>query len=132
MPFLRREDFLQAKDKSQEIEGSIMAESDKKIQDMQIIEETLHNILLQKQAFQMELSETISAIGEVKNSKDDLFKIIGQIMLKTSKCKILEELENKERILNLRIKSLEKQENTLNEKFSSIRDEIFKSSSPKK
>ena len=132
MPFLRREDFLQAKDKSQEIEGSIMAESDKKIQDMQIIEETLHNILLQKQAFQMELSETISAIGEVKNSKDDLFKIIGQIMLKTSKSKILEELENKERILNLRIKSLEKQENTLNEKFSSIRDEIFKSSSPKK
>ena len=132
MPFLRREDFLQAKDKSQEIEGSIMAESDKKIQDMQIIEETLHNILLQKQAFQMDLSETISAIGEVKNSKDDLFKIIGQIMLKTSKSKILEELENKERILNLRIKSLEKQENTLNEKFSSIRDEIFKSSSPKK
>ena len=132
MPFLRWEDFLQAKDKSQEIEGSIMAESDKKIQDMQIIEETLHNILLQKQAFQMELSETISAIGEVKNSKDDLFKIIGQIMLKTSKSKILEELENKERILNLRIKSLEKQENTLNEKFSSIRDEIFKSSSPKK
>ena len=132
MPFLRREDFLQAKDKSQEIEGSIMAESDKKIPDMQIIEETLHNILLQKQAFQMDLSETISAIGEVKNSKDDLFKIIGQIMLKTSKSKILEELENKERILNLRIKSLEKQENTLNEKFSSIREEIFKSSSPKK
>src|SRR3989338_11189993 len=132
MPFLRWEDFLQAKDKSQEIEGSIMAESDKKIPDMQIIEETLHNILLQKQAFQMELSETISAIGEVKNSKDDLFKIIGQIMLKTSKSKILEELENKERILNLRIKSLEKQENTLNEKFSSIREEIFKSSSPKK
>jgi prefoldin beta subunit len=96
----------------------------KKIQEIQILEQNLHNLLLQKQAFQMELSETQAAKKEIITS-EDVFKVIGQLMLRAEKEKVKEELSNKEKLLDLRIKSIEKQENSLAEKLDSLRKEIF-------
>lgn len=96
-----------------------------KIQELQMLEQSLQNTLMQKQAFQMELSETKAALGELKNSGDEVFKIIGQLMIKSEKSKITDDLENKEKILNLRISTLEKQENSLTEKFEDLRKEIL-------
>jgi len=95
-----------------------------KIQEMQILEQNLHSLLLQKQAFQMEISETQAAQKEIKSS-EDVFKIIGQLMIKTEKEKVKEELLNKEKLLDLRIKSIEKQETSLAEKLESLRKEVF-------
>ena len=104
-------------------EGNENRES--KMQELQLLEQSLQNTLMQKQAFQMELSETQAALGELKNSGDDVFKIIGQLMIKSEKSKITSDLENKEKILNLRISTLEKQENSLTEKFEGLRKEIL-------
>jgi prefoldin beta subunit len=100
---------------------------EKKIQDMQILEQKLQNSILQKQAFQMELAETSSALREVEKSGDEVFKIIGQLMIKTEKEKIQEELLSKQKILELRIKTFEKQENSLAGQLDRLRDEITKS-----
>lgn len=91
------------------------------IQEMQILEQKLQNTIFQKQAFQMELAETDSAISELEKSKDEVFKIIGQLMIKSDKSKIKEELLDKKRFLELRVKSLEKQESSLNEQIEKIR-----------
>lgn len=96
-----------------------------KIQEMQFLEQNLQNSLLQKQAFQMELSETQSALREIEKAGDDIFKITGQLMIKTSKPKIKEELTNKEKMFKLRVESLEKQEASFLEKLDAIRDEIL-------
>lgn len=99
---------------------------DKKLQEMQILEQNLQNLLLQKQAFQMELSETTTALKEIEKSSDEVFKIIGQLMIKTEKKKIKDELLNKEKILDLRIKSFEKQEDYLSAQLDKLREEIMK------
>jgi len=96
-----------------------------KIQELQMLEQGLQNTLMQKQAFQMELSEAQAALKELKNSGDEVFKIIGQLMIKSEKSKISEDLENKEKILKLRISTLEKQEISLTEKFEALRKEII-------
>lgn len=103
-----------------------MKNTDKKIQEMQILEQNLQNLLLQKQAFQMELSETQSALKEIENSGEEVFKIIGQLMIKTDKSKIKQELLNKEKILNLRTKTIEKQETSLTEQLDKLREEVMK------
>ncbi|MEI7463702.1 MAG: prefoldin subunit [Candidatus Taylorbacteria bacterium] len=95
-----------------------------KIQEMQILEKRLQNTILQKQAFQMELGETNAALEELEKSGEEVFKIIGQLMIKSEKSKIKEELLNKQKILELRIKSLEKQENILSEQLGRIQEEI--------
>jgi prefoldin beta subunit len=99
---------------------------EKKLEEMQIIEQKLQNSIFQKQAFQIELAETNSALKEIEKTEDEIFKIIGQLMIKTEKPKILEELLNKQKILELRIKSLEKQENSLREQLEKIRNDLIK------
>ena len=97
---------------------------DKKIQEMSILEQNLQNLLFQKQAFELELDETISAMKEIETSGDEVFKIIGQLMIKTEKSKIKKEIKEKQKILDMRINSFEKQEGYLREKIDKIREEL--------
>lgn len=104
----------------------MISEKENKIQEIQFLEQALQNVFLQKQAFQMELSETLSALEELENSEEEVFKIVGQIMIKTEKSKIKNELLDKKKILELRIKSFEKQEKSLSEKMENIRKSFLK------
>ncbi len=98
-----------------------------KIQEMQFLEQNFQNLVLQKQAFQMELSETNSALKELEKAGEDVFKIIGQLMIKADKSKTKKELENKKKTLDLRVKAIEKQETTLADRLEKLREEVAKS-----
>lgn len=102
-----------------------MEEQNQKIQQMQFLEQNLQSILMQKQAFQMELSESVSALKEIEKSSEDVYKVIGQLMIKVSKDKIKEELKNKEKLLETRMNALTKQEETLTEQANKLREEII-------
>lgn len=105
----------------------ISKEVQEKIQELQIFEQNLQQFLIQKQAFQLELSETSSALAELENTKDDVYKIVGNIMIKSGKSEIQKELKEKKDIIDLRLKSLDKQESSLREKTDKLREEVMKS-----
>ena len=102
-----------------------MKEKENKIQEMQFLEHNLQNLLLQKQAFQMELTETQSAIKEIDNSGEEVFKIVGQLMIKSDKSTIKKELSEKEKMLEIRMKTLETQEKSFSEKVEGLRKQIL-------
>ena len=104
----------------------ISKELQEKIQHLQILEQNLQNLLMQKQAFQFELNETENALNEVKKTKEDVFKLVGSIMLKTSKEDIEKDLSQKKDILSLRTKSIEKQESQIREAAEKLREEVLK------
>jgi prefoldin beta subunit len=64
---------------------AIDQETQQKIQELQAYEQNLHSLMMQKQTFQIELNETDSALSEISNSKDDVFKLVGNIMIKSDK-----------------------------------------------
>ena len=99
---------------------------EQKLQEMQMLEQTLQNLLMQKQSFQMELSETESALEAINKSGDEVFKIIGQLMIKTEKSSMKEELENKKKMIELRLKTMENQEASMAEQLEKAREEIMK------
>jgi prefoldin beta subunit len=101
-------------------------ETQEKIQELQLLEQNLQNLLMQKQAFQMELNEVENAYSEVAKTKDEVYKITGQVMLKANKEEVEKELKEKKDILNLRVKSIEKQENSFSEKLEKIREQVTK------
>lgn len=103
-----------------------MKKINENIQELQILEQNLQSLLLQKQAFQFELNETENALSEVSKSKDDIYKITGQIMIKAKKEEVEKELSERKDILSLRIKSIEKQERAFKEKIDSLREELSK------
>jgi prefoldin beta subunit len=104
----------------------ITEETQQKIQEIQILEQNLQNLILQKQAFQIELNETENALSEISKSKDDIFKLVSNIMIKTDKEKLEKELKQKKELLSLRLTSIEKQETKLSEQVENLRKEIMK------
>ncbi|PIN90793.1 prefoldin subunit beta [Candidatus Pacearchaeota archaeon CG10_big_fil_rev_8_21_14_0_10_34_76] len=93
------------------------------VQEMQVLEQNLQNILMQKQAFSLELNEVINAMNEASKSEGDIYKIVGQVMLKSNKDSIVKELEEKKKIAEIRIVSMEKQEALLESKAKELREE---------
>lgn len=101
-------------------------ETKKKIQELQLYEQNLQGLSMQKQAFLMELTEVENALSEIKDNNEPVFKVVGQIMVKTDKKKIDQELKEKKDLINLRINSIEKQESLLNQNIDKIKAELMK------
>ncbi len=100
------------------------SKTEKKIQDLQAIEQNLQAFLSQKQSFQIELNEVNNALAELKKSGDEVYKILSNIMVKSNKKDLDIELNEKKKILDLRINSIEKQEKLIEESALKLRNEI--------
>ncbi|MBT4165522.1 prefoldin subunit beta [archaeon] len=101
-------------------------ETQEKIQELQGYEQNLHGLLMQKQAFQMELSETENALAEISKTEGDVFKMVGQIMIKSEKGKVEEDLKKKQELLALRLKSIDEQESGMTKQAEELRAEVMK------
>lgn len=108
------------------IQPELDKETQEKIQQLQGFEQTLHALLMQKQAFQMELSETENALTEITRSNDDIFKLVGNIMIKSNKENIEQELKKKKDLLTLRLKSIKTQESDISKDVEEIKKEVMK------
>ena len=97
-----------------------------KIQEIQMIEQSLHSISMQKQAFDFELSESEHALEELTKSEGEVFKIVGSVMVKSDKNSIKSEIEKKVKLLNLRLKAMDSQEKELSVRADKIRQEFSK------
>ena len=99
-------------------------DNSEKIQELQILEQNLRAISMQKQQIQIELNETLNALEELKKTNDEVYKMISGIMLKSSKEDLIKELNEKKKIIELRISSLTKQEDLIEAKSSELRKEL--------
>ncbi len=98
-----------------------------KIQEMQGKEQQLQRFSMQKQTFQAEAKEANSALEEVKDSEEDeLYKIAGQVMIKSKKEDLVKELEEKKKTMDLRVNSIEKQEKKIKESLDSLKGDVEK------
>jgi len=98
-----------------------------KIEVLRGLEMQLENMLMQRQTVQIELNESLNALEEVKNTKDDVFKILSGLMIRVDKEKAVKELEEKKKIAEMKVNSIEKQEKLLSEKADKLRKEITSS-----
>ena len=58
----------------------ISVEAQQKLQELQVLEHNLQALLMQKQAFQLELNESLNALDEVRKTNDTIYKMVGSIM----------------------------------------------------
>ncbi|HLC96880.1 MAG TPA: prefoldin subunit beta [Candidatus Nanoarchaeia archaeon] len=102
----------------------VSKETEQKINQLQMFEQGLQNLLVQRQQFQSQLVEVESALSELKDSKES-YKIIGNIMVAADKNGLQKELESKKETTQLRIKTLEKQEKSIKEKAEKLQQEVL-------
>lgn len=103
---------------------TIDKDTEKKISQLQMLEQGLQNFNLQKQQLQSKFVELESAIGELDKT-DISYKIVGNIMVKTEKSKLKNELETTKKNTLIRIEALEKQENSMRDKAKKLQGEVM-------
>jgi prefoldin beta subunit len=102
------------------------------IEELQTIEKKLQNVLAEKQTLEAEANEVKNALTELSKTKEEVYKILGGIMVRADKNQLIKELEEKEKILSLKIKALEKQEDIITKKSDEMREKIQQSLSANK
>ncbi len=100
-------------------------ETEKKVAQLQLMEQNIQNLLMQKQNFQSQLIEVDNALEELNKSKGLTYKIIGSVMIASNKEDLQKDLNSKKEVAELRIKNIEKQENQLKEKASRLQSEVL-------
>ena len=112
-------------DKKPQEDEKLTQEIQRQIQELQSHEQILQNVLMQKQAFQVEFNETEIALTELEKTEQDVFKIIGSIIIKSTKNDLKQELEKKKELISVRLKSLEEQEQKITDMAEKLRNEIM-------
>lgn len=100
-------------------------ETEQKISQLQLFEQSMQNLMMQKQQFQLQLAEIESALKEI-DSTDTTYKIVGNIMALKKKEDLKKDLQEKKEVVELRVKNLDKQETQIKEKASGLQEEVLK------
>ena len=101
----------------------ISKETEQKIGQLQLYEQGIQSILVQKQQFQLQQLEIESALKELEKT-NDAYRIVGNIMVSSKKEELKKDMESKKEMLALRIRTLEKQENQIKEKATKLQIEV--------
>ncbi|MFH0978471.1 MAG: prefoldin subunit beta [Candidatus Woesearchaeota archaeon] len=97
---------------------------EQKIKRLQLYEQNMQALASQKQQFQNQLVEIESALAELETAEVS-YKIIANIMVKSEKPALKAELEQKKEMLELHIKTLDKQESSIRDKSKQIQQEVL-------
>lgn len=102
-------------------------ETQVKIQELQMMEQSFQQLLMQKNAFSMEANETDLIIKEVEKTSGEVSRIIGnQVVIKSTKEEILEDMRKKKELINTRMKTIDEQEKEFSKRIEETREEIMK------
>ncbi len=93
---------------------------------LQQLQQQLQTILQQKAQYELAVREAKRAQEEIKDSADDavMYMSVGTVMMQKKKEAVNAKLTEKVETLELRIKSLEKQEKMLQGKFEQLQAQI--------
>src|SRR3989344_1476954 len=86
---------------------------------MQTFQEQYQSILIQKEAMKAQNMELEKALEELGNTKDgeEVYKAVGPILVKSTKSELVKEMKEKSEMIDVRLKSLDKQEEKIREKL---------------
>jgi len=101
----------------------VQKDAGENLQRLQLLEQNLQQINMQRQQFSSQLFEVEGALKELESS-EVAYKIVGGVMFGAKKAELKSDLESKKELFELRVKTLEKQELQLREKFKKLEEEL--------
>ena len=93
--------------------------------ELQTFQQQMQTVLLQKESLSIQNMEIDKALEELKKTEhNDVYKAVGPILIKSTKKELSKELNEKKETIELRLKSLQKQENRLKEKLKESQEKF--------
>jgi len=104
----------------------ISSETKQKIEQLQLFEQNLQSFAAQRQNIQSQLLEAENATNELEKASGKVYKIAGSIMIESNKEKIQTDLKSQRELLDIRLKNIKKQEDSIKERAEAIQSEVMK------
>ena len=95
-----------------------------KIAELQMLQQRLTLFNSQRQQFQIQLAEVENALGELGKAKAPVYKMVGELLVEKQIDDLKKELADKKEELDLRVKTLEKQESKIKESALALQKEV--------
>lgn len=94
-----------------------------KVNQLQLLQQNVQSLMVQKQQLQTQQIELESALKELKNT-NQAYKIVGKVMIASSKDDLTKDLQEKKEVLDLRLKSIAIQEKKVQESMEKLQQEV--------
>ncbi len=99
-----------------------------RLQRLQQLQNTMQQLLAQRQRIEMEVAESDKALEVLKEVPVDakVFKSVGAVLVEKERDKVVKELEERKEFLDMRAKVLQKQEDKTKEKLTGLQETLQK------
>lgn len=91
---------------------------------LQILQQNIQHLSLQKQQVQKNLTEIESALKGLETT-EKAYKIVGNIMVSSDKKSLQKDLQEKKEVMKLRVKNFDEQEKKLKEKVEEVQKKVL-------
>ncbi len=97
---------------------------EKLIIQLQMLNQQLQSVLVQKQTLMLHNTEIEHAMEEIKDNTGKVFSIIGPVLIEKENKSVKQDLNERKEETELRIKTLEKQEKMLKDKIKELQEKF--------
>ncbi len=97
--------------------------SSPKVQQLQLLQQNVENLTLQKQQLESQLTELDCSLSNLNGSPIS-YRIIGKIMVAVPASTLQKELNEKHEVITLRLQNLQKQEEKLGKNIEQLQKEV--------
>jgi len=98
-----------------------------KLEQLKVLQSNLEMVVFQKHTLQSQLNEIENALKEIdKMDKEEVYKLVGNLLIKKSKEEVKKELLDRKEVIEIRLESLNKQEEKIREKITKLQAEIMR------
>jgi prefoldin beta subunit len=108
--------------------GQLPPQVQERLQRLQNLQNTLQQLLVQKQRVEMEMVESDKALETLKQVTSDskVYKSVGAVLVERPKEDVVKELKDRKEFLEMRVKIIIKQEEKTREKMTTIQETLQK------
>lgn len=95
-----------------------------KMQELQVLQQNLQALIMEEQLIRQNIIEIEDAIHELETSEGKTFKLVGEVFVEKNKEDLLNELNSKKEILEIKLESINKQKEKIKERLLKLQEEL--------
>ncbi len=106
--------------------GELPPQVQNQLAQLQQLQQQAQAVMSQKAQIEGLIRETEAALKELEKSGDDavIYKSVGELLFKADKAKLTEELKERKDMMELRLKTMAKQEERIQSRFTQLQEQL--------
>ncbi|MDM7939250.1 MAG: prefoldin subunit beta [Methanothrix sp.] len=106
--------------------GELPPQIQNQLAQLQQLQQQAQAVMTQKNQIEVLIRETEAALKELEKSSDDavIYKSVGELLFRADRSKLMEELKERKEMMDLRLKTMAKQEERIQSRFTQLQEQL--------